>query len=391
MRSSEPDTRLRFAERSYEEVLDATKHQDDKIGRFLTAIAFLFTGSVALLARSGLIDVRVTMDGSRRALPALFLGLFLTFSALAVLLLVVALGPNLNLPRGQRRPGSSGSRLFFLSIASKTEGDWQLLWRPGTVTREAMTKTFVEEAHNLAFKTEFKYSRTNEARALFTLGLLFLALAVVLYLDASTRADSTLDVLPALAWDLQVRLWVALVTATSAFILAYDYVRLDQEPDNYLEPGKRLARVWPNWGLAIAAPIFVSALLLPVSFSARLVGLVLATFCLATTVAAVALRQAGRTSFTWQVSYVGVAILWVSTVVALLSGEATLQLSVALLAVIALEGPRILVASRSHQRRLETIRDRRPHGIRREWQAWRKLRKKNLNLKRANRGGTANV
>ena len=44
--------RLEFARHVYEEVLDATKHQDDKIGRFLAAIAFLFAGAVAFGTRA---------------------------------------------------------------------------------------------------------------------------------------------------------------------------------------------------------------------------------------------------------------------------------------------------------------------------------------------------
>lgn len=41
------------AEFTYREVLDATKHQDDKVGRFLTAISFLTAGTVAVVLQSG--------------------------------------------------------------------------------------------------------------------------------------------------------------------------------------------------------------------------------------------------------------------------------------------------------------------------------------------------
>src|SRR5438132_383932 len=36
-RMDQAEVRLGFAKKTYDEVLDATKHQDDKIGRFLTA------------------------------------------------------------------------------------------------------------------------------------------------------------------------------------------------------------------------------------------------------------------------------------------------------------------------------------------------------------------
>jgi hypothetical protein len=83
---------LDFARKTYDEVLDATKHQDDKIGRFLTAIAFLFTGAIALGVRTDIPAVKVLIGGTPRALPAIFLGLFLALSIFSVLLLLVALG-----------------------------------------------------------------------------------------------------------------------------------------------------------------------------------------------------------------------------------------------------------------------------------------------------------
>src|ERR1700675_295136 len=97
--------RLDLARKSYEEVLDATKHQDDKIGRFLTAIAFLFTGAIAFGARPEIIGIRVGVAATPVALPEIFLGVFLALSVIAVLLLLVGLGPNLNLPSPEREYG----------------------------------------------------------------------------------------------------------------------------------------------------------------------------------------------------------------------------------------------------------------------------------------------
>ena len=71
------EVRLKYARESYKEVLDATKHQDDKIGRFLTAIAFLFTGAIAFGTRSDLLQIRYSLGTEDRALPAICLALFL--------------------------------------------------------------------------------------------------------------------------------------------------------------------------------------------------------------------------------------------------------------------------------------------------------------------------
>ena len=47
--------KLEFAKEAYAEVLDATKHQDDKVGRYLAALAFLTTGAIALLLGEGIL------------------------------------------------------------------------------------------------------------------------------------------------------------------------------------------------------------------------------------------------------------------------------------------------------------------------------------------------
>jgi hypothetical protein len=378
--------RLAVAEKSYDEVLDATKHQDDKIGRFLTAIAFLFTGSVAFAARTALLDVRVVLDGKIYALAGLFLGAFLLLSILAVLLMVIALGPNLTLPRGQRKKGSEGSRLFFLSIASKTQDQWASLWFPGRVTSQVMVKTYSGEAYNLAFKTEFKYSRTNEARALFTLGLLFLGLAILLFLDSISRSLPSADgaVVPAiLTWDLQTRVWVSAATALFAFILAYDYVRLEQEADNYTAVGLRIRRVWPGWIFALCWPIFVVSIELPHAPGTRFWGLVVASACLALVAVGVMLWRTGDRRLKWPIgAYITVAVLWCVSAAAMIQGSSGLQLTVGLLAIVCLETPRLLVASRSHRRRMRNLGDLRKKGIRTEWMAWRHDREEALEATR---------
>ena len=259
----EAEFRLDFARKAYDEVLDATKHQDDKIGRFLTAIAFLFTGAIAFGARSDVLSERVEIGGLPRALPGIFLGLFLTLAIVAVLLLLVALGPNLNLPAPERE-GGTASRLFFLSMARTTANDWWTrLWEQDPPTLEVVVRNYVHDAHNLAIKTNYKSNRTNEARAVFTLALLFLALSVILAFGAAARlTEASSQVLP---WDTLTRSLVAITAAAFAFILAYDYLRLKQTPEEFLGETSRHFGIWPLYVILAAAPAFVLLCILPAS------------------------------------------------------------------------------------------------------------------------------
>src|SRR6266542_1230619 len=82
--------KLELLRLSYTEVLDATKHQDDKIGRFLAAVAFLIGGAVAAGTRTELVATRYAVDGTRWAmpLPGYLLVLFFVVIVITLLLLV---------------------------------------------------------------------------------------------------------------------------------------------------------------------------------------------------------------------------------------------------------------------------------------------------------------
>ena len=354
-----------LALKSYEEVLDATKHQDDKIGRFLTAIAFLFTGAIAFGARSDLLAVRVQIDDRLEPLPALFLALFLVLSIVSVLLLIVAIGPNLSLPRG-----SSGERipswLFFLWIAGKSREEWVDQWKevplPGAVAR-----SFVVEAHNLALKTEFKYNRTNEARAIFTLGLMFLALAIVLFFEASVGEGA----FQPLAWDFEVRLFSALVIAVFAVILVYDQLRLSQDFSDYATPGKRVGLVWPWMALVVAGPLYVLSLVL--FFSNGAVAIAGAVTAIGLAHLAVWLRRQGRDIRWPDVAHsLLLLIIFASVFVVAIDSEFwALWLCIAV--VVLLEIPRLSVATLKLHQRLAKMRSSGESlfgGLREEWRAY---------------------
>ena len=382
MRVDQAEVRLDFAKKSYDEVLDATKHQDDKIGRFLTAIAFLFTGAIAFGARSDIVGATVAVDGSGISLAGIFLGLFLGLAILSVLLLLVALGPNLNLPSPERdtpeTTGKDRSRIFFLSMARMTPQSWWLeQWQddehptPGEVVRN-----YVFDAHNLATKTTFKSARTNEARATFTLALLFLALSVALSFDSATRQQDPAEVSAAvtatspaltpldeaLPWDGRARALVATTVGVFAFVLAYDYLRLAQTPLSYTRRGG--AGFWPLYLILFSVPAFcVLCIAPPLSGAWRVVAqysclALIALFVAAAigTLGAGDEDQAGKRG-TWIAVFVGLGAAGVILVWTAFDQRRSRELLLAsLVAVTILELPRLSLGFRSWLRRKESLR-----------------------------------
>src|SRR5205823_5266815 len=112
--ASDEEERRGLARETYTEVLDATKHQDDKVGRLLAAIAFLIGGAIALGSLTPVLSVRYDLGGTALALPAFLLATFMVLVAVSVLFCLFAMGFPLVTARASRskRP----SFLFFLSI-----------------------------------------------------------------------------------------------------------------------------------------------------------------------------------------------------------------------------------------------------------------------------------
>jgi hypothetical protein len=348
--------RLDQARESYGQVLDATKHQDDKIGRFLTAIAFLFTGAIAFGTRSDLVTVQYQLDGHVLPLPGILLGLFSVMAVISVLFLLIALGPNLKLPRPERGTSEEGrgrqpSRIYFFSISDLTLEEWELLWKYPNPSSGDMFHHYIVETHNLATKTDFKYSRTNEARALFTLGLLFLALSVALGFGSLTDFTSQPPVV--LSWNGSTRLLVAAIAGVFSFALVYDQWRLEQELDSRLEPEEHRQRLLPLGLLLFAAPTFVVSLLLPDAKASVWITLPPIAALGLTSVAFV--LQAGPSwgrGWPWILCGLVIGIGGYATSVEFLLNDLYLpRLTLAGLAILALEMPRLINAHLLWRRR----------------------------------------
>lgn len=177
-----PEERTRkVAEVAYKEVLDATKHQDDKIGRILTAISFLTAASIAFANMSGVtVTRRFSVGGHTRPLLAFAVGAFVVGVATSVVLLLGSLTTTLTLPG--RRPSKKprNSLIYFYSIVKHGESAWGARWDDPARAESDLRLDYIDETYNLARRTNHKYWRTNEAAAALSFTLFCLGVAVVL-------------------------------------------------------------------------------------------------------------------------------------------------------------------------------------------------------------------
>ncbi len=219
---------LRF---SYAEVLDATKHQDDKVGRLLGAVAFL-TGGALVFAHNEVLRVDIDLGGRSYPLAAVTLGAFLLLDLMAVATYLSAIGAPLTLPGDPAKVPSSGppvSHIYFRLVAEQGR-DWPAQWDAdhlGDIDNEV-----IDEIANIADRADRKYSRTTIATHLFLGGLVFLAATVVLGLAAVAHGTppTVTDPLP---WDPPLRWAVALVVAfvVLAMLMPLVFDSIDHKTD----------------------------------------------------------------------------------------------------------------------------------------------------------------
>lgn len=182
--------KLKRAQESYAEVLDATKHQDDKINRVLAGIAFLTTGAIAFLFRTDVVATRWTFGHHDVPFVALMAGGYFALTTASVILLLLSLSSELRLPGGKGPSPLADSYLYFTMIAGRTESRWLRDWmRPPATIDKQLLGQYQRETYNLAQRARLKYERTDEAAALFVLAMMFLAAGFLLALLAVARPD----------------------------------------------------------------------------------------------------------------------------------------------------------------------------------------------------------
>jgi hypothetical protein len=183
------------AEVSYREVLDATKHQDDKVGRIITAAAFLTTGALALVTFNFDADTTVVVPGIKIPVVALGVGIYLAFTALAVVVLLLSLSTPFVYLSNTRK--NYKSIIFFHEIGRLDRDSWKKLITEGTPAEDGepaklpskvLEENFIAESLNLSRRVKEKYRRTYFAVRAFQVGIFYLVVGGIAFLFGFAQA-----------------------------------------------------------------------------------------------------------------------------------------------------------------------------------------------------------
>jgi hypothetical protein len=156
---------LQVFERSYDEVLLFLKHQDDKINRVLTALAFLTAAGVALYVFGRAKPPLTFPHFANSAITAddYFFGAFLIGLFFAVSFSLIALDPTSYAPRFLDAPEGSKSVLYYRAIHSMTNDEWADV--RGDASIKGLTDTFHGDARRLSHRAIHKVRRFGQANA----------------------------------------------------------------------------------------------------------------------------------------------------------------------------------------------------------------------------------
>jgi hypothetical protein len=150
---------------SYNEVLLFLKHQDDKINRVLTALAFLTAAAVALYV-FGRGEPHAAdfppFSGTSLTADDYFFGAFLIGLFFAVAIALVALDPTSAVPKYLASEDPT-SIVFYHAIAHQSAGDWHRL--RGGDAEESLTASFHGDARRLSHRAIHKVTRFGQATA----------------------------------------------------------------------------------------------------------------------------------------------------------------------------------------------------------------------------------
>ncbi len=171
-------------EKSYDEVLSALKHQDDKLNRTLTAIAFLTAAGIALFANVAVkISPPVRFDESPRDVTSFFFLVFLGSVGFALMFALTAIGPNRALPgmRGRNRQGSRRleewpSLLFYARIIKDPGWDTRIKEKKPQWLYKCLAQNLHAEAKTIGHRVDYKVAGSRQSAAFVHIALLALAL-----------------------------------------------------------------------------------------------------------------------------------------------------------------------------------------------------------------------
>ena len=179
----EVNWKLEIAKRSYEEVLDATKHQDDKIGRILTAIAFLTTGAITTIGIFSKTNVILILPDGRIEIVWILLGIYIACTGVAVIQLLLALTVPLVILG--KLNFEYRSLIFYSDIQRQTSSEWKSFVLKSN--DDDLAQNYLVESLNLSRRVMLKYLRTTFAVRIFRTGVLYLVLGILALLVATSQ------------------------------------------------------------------------------------------------------------------------------------------------------------------------------------------------------------
>jgi hypothetical protein len=191
-------------EKSYGEVLAALKHQDDKLNRVLTALAFLTGAAVALMLNVKNVEGATPMKlGTGPEAADVAFVVFIGAVVIALALALAAVGPSSPLAFPKRGGGDPDSLLFWGEIARDDKWDDRMTADAATLEK-AYVKDLHEETRGIAQRTRYKVSRARESSAFVYVAIVCLGLIGIF----GTGALSV-----------EARWWVATALLTVALVL----------------------------------------------------------------------------------------------------------------------------------------------------------------------------
>jgi hypothetical protein len=164
-------TKVEAFEKSYSEVLAALKHQDDKLNRTLTALAFLTAAGVAIFVNLDTGNPAVRFDETGPSVGAILFVLFMSAVAVALLSALSAIGPGKPLANDQ---DTRTSLLFYPLIA---QDDWDAMKKKDDAGLEnELIDNYHHEARDIAYRVRYKVARARESSAFVQLAIVALTL-----------------------------------------------------------------------------------------------------------------------------------------------------------------------------------------------------------------------
>ena len=183
--------RAKIFRESYNEALLFLKHQDDKINRVLTALAFLTAAGVSLyiFSRPQQAADSPMFENAYFGADDYFFASFLIGLFVSVAFALVALDPTSFVPRFFRPISDrSSSLLFYRAMADQSKEEWDRIYDDPNLS-ERLARAFHADARRLSNRAVHKVRRFSSANAVVQFTVATLTLLGVMRLATLDVAD----------------------------------------------------------------------------------------------------------------------------------------------------------------------------------------------------------